>query len=295
MEEVNIKKYYSEFSFLRNLDDEEQIEIFNSSIGKSEIFKVGRCVFYYSYLAWDSNFFGLNTIRINFIDCPADFLINDDLREFEDFCKINFGLQYVFIEIPSEHIDLIQNLNLNNFRLIETRLHYYNDFTNGFTPGERFNVRAASNCDIDNLRSVAARMRNIYDRFHADRIFDVKIADAFLAKYIENAINGFADLVIVPNALNCQSNSFLTAVYQDAIVKYNNLKCAKMVLSAVDAESNKGWYLKLISEMTIMLREKGFNVIHCNTQATNRAVIKVWTKLGYQYGRCTHIFSKKYD
>jgi dTDP-4-amino-4,6-dideoxy-D-galactose acyltransferase len=155
-------------------------------------------------------------------------------------------------------------------------------------------VRLGTETDIPILRNVASKMRNIYDRFHADKVFDTTVADSFLSVYIENAIKGYSDIVIVPAVLNLPSKSFLTADYQYEYFEFSEKKIAKMVLSAVDSETNRGWYLKLISEMTIFLKSRGYQIVHFNTQSTNRAVIRVWNKLGFQYGRSTHILSKIY-
>ncbi|MFT4733094.1 MAG: dTDP-4-amino-4,6-dideoxy-D-galactose acyltransferase [Sediminicola sp.] len=75
--------------------------------------------------------------------------------------------------------------------------------------------------------------------------------------------------------------------------KFLNYKVSKMVLSAVSAETNKGWYVKLISEMTYLLKDLGVQAVHMNTQSTNRAVLNVWNKLGYRIGRTTHVLAKR--
>jgi dTDP-4-amino-4,6-dideoxy-D-galactose acyltransferase len=68
-------------------------------------------------------------------------------------------------------------------------------------------------------------------------------------------------------------------------------KISKMVLSAVSSDTNKGWYIKLISEMTFILKEIGAKSVFMNTQATNIAVLVTWEKLGYRLGRTTHILT----
>ena len=146
---------------------------------------------------------------------------------------------------------------------------------------------------INNIeqKSIASFMRNDYDRFHADWSFDKKKADEYLEVYIENSINGFADLVITPNQKGIPADSFLTANIFRESWKTLDYPISKMVLSAVSSQTNKGWYIKLITEMTYLLKEAGAKSVFMNTQATNTAVLVTWQKLGYRIGRTTHILS----
>jgi dTDP-4-amino-4,6-dideoxy-D-galactose acyltransferase len=134
-------------------------------------------------------------------------------------------------------------------------------------------------------------MRNDFDRFHSDIMFSTEVADNYLSTYVENSINGFADLVIVPNEQGVATDSFLTANYLKE--KWDSIghPISKMVLSAVSSKTNKGWYLKLISEMTYLLKENGAETIYMNTQSTNIPVLYTWEKLGYHIGRTTHLLS----
>jgi dTDP-4-amino-4,6-dideoxy-D-galactose acyltransferase len=150
-------------------------------------------------------------------------------------------------------------------------------------------VRQAHLADIPALNSTAIKSVNIYDRFHADSFFTESMADNFLAKYVENSVRGYADEVMVP--LTGDANAFLTANYIKSPNCLSNKKLAKMVLSAV-APERTGWYVKLIGEMTLKFKERNIDAAFMTTQSTNRAVLKVWNSFGYQFGRCTHIFSK---
>ena len=140
---------------------------------------------------------------------------------------------------------------------------------------------------------VAKEMKNEYDRFHADDVFSPKKADDFLATYIQQSLKGFADLVLTSNETGLPSDSFLTANYLKHEWEKTHVPVSKMVLSAVSSQTNKGWYKKLISEMTYHLIEQGAQYIFMNTQSTNRAVYHTWEQLGYKLGGVTHVFSKK--
>ncbi len=64
----------------------------------------------------------------------------------------------------------------------------------------------------------------------------------------------------------------------------------RIPLVAVRPE-RQGWHGRLLSEMSLLFRERGMEVVCMTTQATNRAVIRNCEKLGYRFGRLTHLFA----
>lgn len=292
--------YYSPFNFIRDIKStillDLEINKLKSLLDKESYFSITidekDFVFIFEKLDWDTSFFKKETyklINVLFEKKEENNLIKAT-EEFFKYIKKQKG-QYIFIEIPSEDTFLIQALNTAKFKLVETRLTYFNDNIQEYNYDKRYNVRKADFSDIDNLRKIASEMRNEYDRFHADTTFDPIIADSFLSKYIEEAIKGFSDVVIVPNEDNLKSDSFLTANYFENLWEILDKKVSKMVLSAVSSETNRGWYIKLISEMTYLMKNKKVECVFMNTQSTNRQVFRIWEKLGYKLGCTTHILS----
>jgi dTDP-4-amino-4,6-dideoxy-D-galactose acyltransferase len=209
----------------------------------------------------------------------------------ENFIQhIHSRYQYCFTEVPSEDLLLMQCLGKARFKLIETRLTYYCNSLDTFNQ-PRHDTRKATTDDTENLMRVAREMRNPFDRFHADTIFPTEIADEFLATYIQESLKGFADVVLTSATEGIPSDSFLTAKFLKHLWSDLGVNVSKMVLSAVSSKTNKGWYKKLISEMTYLLRDEGAEVIYMNTQSTNRAVISTWENLGYRFGCANHLFS----
>jgi dTDP-4-amino-4,6-dideoxy-D-galactose acyltransferase len=198
---------------------------------------------------------------------------------------------YIFTEIPSEDVYLMQALNESLFRLVETRMTYYLDLKN--YNNKRYNVREAIIGDIPNLKKVSSKMVNPYDRFHADVFYNKKVADNFLGVFAEESVKGFADYVLVPDEDGLPSDSFLTARYNKEWWGEINIKVSKMVLSAVSSTTNKGWYIKLISEMALHLKELGVDFVMMHPASTNKAVIHSYEKLGCKLGKVTHILSYK--
>lgn len=246
--------------------------------------------FIYQYLEWDSDFFKTPTYKLEFVlfDTINYTELTTAVAHFKEKIIKN---DYVFIEIPSEDIFVIQALNEKSFRLVETRMTYYLDL-NSFT-ADRYPVREATNEDIPNIKRVSSSMVNAYDRFHADVFMNKEKADSFLGVFAEESIKGFADYVMLPNQKGIPSDSFLTAKYYKNWWKKTDIKVSKMVLSAVSGDTNKGWYIKLISEMAHHLRYIGADYSIMHPASTNKAVIHTYEKLGCKLGKVTHILSAK--
>jgi len=289
--------FYSPYNFIRNIKRDFQTDVYISSLSSmnnkdhwKEIEVDGENhVFVTEYLSWDSNYFNTPTYKLNTVlfDHTSISTLSKAVSLFLDYFK---GQRfYSFIEIPSEDVLLLQALCLGGYKLIETRLTYFNDKLNNYDY-PRFGVREANLEDLNNLKRVAKEMRNDYDRFHADDFFSDSIADDFLSIYIEESIKGFVDVVLTPNVKSLPSDSFLTANFLKKDWGVFNYPMSKMVLSAV-SESNRGWYVKLISEMTYLLKDQGAKCVFMNTQSTNRAVYKTWGKLGYNLGGSVHVLS----
>lgn len=289
--------FYSPYNFIRVIDQQKQIQniviptlIGNNNTETSISLQGKQHLFFHEYLAWDTAFFNLPTYKLKTVlfNHQDVSILALAVKEFVT-STIPEGA-YLFIEIPSEDILLIQALGSAGFKLVETRLNYFRGNLENFNE-PRYPVKRATIADTDNLKRVAREMRNDYDRFHADTTFNVELADEFLSKYIEESLKGFADVVLTPNEPTIPSDSFLTAKFFKNEWDLLGKNVSKMVLSAVSNKTNKGWYAKLISEMTYLLREEGAEFIHLNTQSTNRAVFYTWEKLGYRLGSSTHVLS----
>ena len=289
--------FYSPYNFIQDIDREKQLSLIQSSFldTKTQLATVAveeeDFFFYQQFLPWDSDYFKVPTYKL--LGVLFENTIYSNLQKavctFVD-THISQNQGYYFIEIPSEDTMLIQALTANGFRFVETRLTYFRGNLTDLDIPQRYEVRKATKDDTFMLKQVARNTRNTYDRLHADTNFDVAIADEYLATYVENAIKGFADIVLIPNDSNYTSEAFLTANYLKHEWEVLNKNISKMVLSAV-APSCKGWYQKLITEMTYHLRDNGAEYIFMNTQSTNRAVFKIWERLDYQLGSTSHILA----
>jgi len=296
----SILVHYSPYSFLNTLDSGVLLEktVFEP-ICKDLINEETQCYkieinnisyeFLVKFLKWDTDYFKIPTYKLQLV------LFDDEKysnlkQACKEFIRVFFDeKKYCFCEIPSEDIKVIQALNEAGFKLVENRLTYYLDLGNfNF---ERFETRSASIDDSTNLMRVAREMRNPYDRFHSDNVYDPQLADEFLATYIQESLKGFADYTIVPAGDGVEPDAFVTAKYLIDQWSLIEEKISLMVLSAVSSKTCKGWYVKLISEMAYHLREQGANYAFMHPATTNRAVIHSYEKLGCKYGKCVHVLT----
>lgn len=277
-------------SFLKNIQKECKDGGLKSFLSPSN-----DVIVFYRHLPWDSDYFGIPTFRIDFLTTRHEKAlaiksISNCLDELTSNLRLLHKRFYIFSEVPAEAICSIQSFCQSKWKMIETRLTYFQESIERYEYPKRFPVRRATIEDIPGLRSTAMKARNRFDRFHADFFFSEDVADNFLATFVENSINGFADITLVPDPDQLLPNAFLTANILPSIAELPETKAARMILSAVD-ENRRGWYVKLISEMSYIFKEKGVNVAFMTTQSTNRAVIRTWEKLGYSLGKTSHVFT----
>ena len=246
---------------------------------------------YWRKLDWDTGFFGVSTFRVDYTTWAPGTgyaAIGAAFAALRASLAAQHTSFYLFAEVPCEDTGVIAGMGSAAWRLIETRITCYRDDLQQFEPKARYPVRSAGADDIPALRTSAIAAVNHFDRFHADDFFTSAEADSFLGTFVENSVKGFADEVIVP--LDGPANAFLTGNYVKSPATLASRKIGRMVLSAVSPE-RRGWYVKLIGELSQKFKERGLDTALMTTQATNRAVLKVWERHGYRFGRCTHIFS----
>lgn len=286
--------FYSPFNMLGAAKPcaEDFLQGLNADLatGAAQSIEVGGVRLIYRRLAWDSDFFRFPIFRLDYAHIPQGTpfsAVQAAVTALQAKLAAD-GDYYLFGEVPSEDTPLIAGLGSAGWRLIETRITCIHDELKNYEAPERTAVRDAQLEDIPTLRRAAVEAVNHYDRFQADDFFTQQMADDFLAIFVENSVKGFADEVIVP--AEGPADAFLTGKHFGPVPALGGLNVSKMVLSAV-LPSRKGWYTRLIGELSTRFREQGVQAAFMTTQATNRAVLKVWWRHGYRVGRCSHIFS----
>lgn len=292
--------FYSPYSFIRNLDSQQlvdetlinplEIDILNNRVKLVNIEVDNQPhIFISKYLDWDTNYFGFPVNRLEFIifNHQNKTLVNQAINKYvEEFINRN---EYFFMNVPCEDILLTQAFCNTSFQLIETRLNYVlSDLQNCTTVD--YPVRIADKNDIESLIQVAVKMRNRFDRVHADDAFTDEIADAYIGTFISQCIKGFADIVLVPDIPGVQPFGFLAANKPQNIL---GNKVAKLVLAGVDSSVQRGWLMKLLYQMILFMKDENADYLTTITQAANRPAIAVWEKAGFKLKHTTYIFSIK--
>lgn len=240
-------------------------------------------------LEWDSAFFGYDIVRLNSVVY--------DNENHPDLVPVlqawlallsQRGIRYVMSVVFPEDLCLVQALGQCGFELIESRITFHQKIAD-FTPKERYDIRKATDQDVDYLSAVAREMVNPFDRFHADRFINRKDADRLMSEWVRASIEGsFADFAIVPDVPKPQA--FCTVKSHQEKWHLWGVNLAQSVVLGAVAPSFKGWYRKLISESNIMLASMGAEHVFWKTQITNRAAIRTAEKLDYRFGRCEFVF-----
>ena len=290
--------FYSPFRFLHTVDKKALfVETFinplkqeiSEGVGTIKAVEVEgyRHYFVCRELPWDSAYFQRRVIRseiilfehrrANIVSKAVNKFIDETIRDND----------YILINVPCEDLLLLQGLAGTGFRLVETRLNYYFEGFPDAAPSV-FPVRRAGLQDIPALKDVAMRMRNKYDRVHADPAFTPEEGDAYLGTFIEESVKGFADMVLVPDMAGEKPFGFLAANNPKPVQGHN---IAKLVLAAVDNSVYKGWLYHLLAGVIFELKGQKTDILTTITQASNLPAIHTWEKAGFKLGFVTHVYS----
>lgn len=295
---------YSPYKFITNLNKEHLvsetviepllIELEDENVSVIEI-KEGQFIHFFiiKKLTWDTNYFGFGNYKILAVlyeHKNLDILIKAVNLFKNDYC--NDKKAYYFIDVPSEDVLLQQAFTGNSFRLIESRLNYYFDNIKDYKAEKRFETRLANEEDAAYLKKVAIKMRNNFDRVHADAQIDNTIADEYIGQFAFNSVMGFADFVLVPDIGKKPPIGFLALDKPSNIV---DLKVSKLVLAAIDNSTEKGWLYKLLSEAIYLLQDYKVDYLTTITQTSNISAFKTWEKFGFKLGFVTNILVFKND
>ncbi len=289
--------YYSPLSFLRgseNVLTTQFLDTLRLPIADNGLQCMGEKIrIWLRYLDWDSTYFSCPTYRLEFVDWDTEsqttaLEVSDVLSELNAELTVRHGKFYLFTEIPSEDVVMLQALNLSGLRLIETRLTYFYENLQHYSAPFCEEVRVATESDIKNIREVAAQARNGFDRYHADPFFSVEVADAYLAEYAEQCVLGLTDVVLVPNCDTLPADAFICGSLN--VTAPDGIRVGRLVLAAV-SNARRGWYRHLNNALLSWMKTNGMKYCVNTTQSTNRAVIHVCEQIGYHYGRSTHLFA----
>ena len=249
---------------------------------------LGTVYFLAEHLPWDSEHFGLRTVRVEQILFESAAGVSDDrhrllrlaLPMWNDLLARE-GVDYAFGTFDSRHTILLCELSTVGYVPLEVRVNYWRDLS-AYGYSRRYKVRLAGESDLDSLETTAALNVNPLDRFHADPILSPVKVDELMRLWARNSVlSGFADGVLVPD-MNPPDAFCTFRLHRDKWPKWR-VKAAQPVLAAVSG-SRSGWYVKIMSELSYHLKNEGADQAFMSTQLGNVAVIRAWQALGYSFG-----------
>ncbi len=245
-------------------------------------------------LAWDSQFFGYDVVRLDGIfptAPPLDRPRADYRKPLKSWLQTvrKRGARYVFAQVDPRDLATLRALGENRFSLIETRYLHHGPVLEPKL-GQRYPVRQATLDDIPSLARAASQAVNAYDRFHADPAIDADRAAELMEQWIAESVAGrMADVVIVPDVP--EPEAFVTYRYHRADWPRWGLPVVQGVLSAV-APQFRGWMGKLGPEVAYHLYGQGARYSWGTTQVTNRSIVWLAQDGGARFGRCEHVLRR---
>jgi dTDP-4-amino-4,6-dideoxy-D-galactose acyltransferase len=253
--------------------------------GKTHIFLLKK-------LVWDSSYFGFPNYKIIDVFYTHDtlLLLSKAVLKFkQEYCTEKRA--YYYIDTPSEKVLLTQALNINGFRLVESRLHYFYENIQEYSTLKRYPVRLAKINEAGVIGQIAKKMQNKFDRLHSDGFISNEIADNYIEKFAKNSVEGFADYVLATYK-NDIPFGFLAS---NKPQKINGHNVSQLVLAAIDNSIEKGWLYKLLSETIFLLKNLETDYLTTITQTSNISAFKTWEKFGFKLGFVSNILVFKND
>jgi dTDP-4-amino-4,6-dideoxy-D-galactose acyltransferase len=294
--------YYSPYFFLRQFPGELQQALFGAGAAKRWNQALGAETYHYvaanadvhwllRQLEWDSVYFGAPVYRLftGLFDYQTS---TPQLAQAAVALRQHLAARtaafYAFCVVPAEDVRLLQGLTAAGWQLVETRLTYYRDQLPAFDH-PRFPVRTAMAEEAAHIGQIAARVRNPYDRLHADARFSDARADAYLGQYAQNTVAGkLAAVVLVPDVVGLPIDSFLAISDLESDVAALGAQLSRVLLTAV-GPANRGWHIKLVAETLHRARGLSHEAVLMTTQATNHAIFRNCEKLGFRLGSTSHV------
>ena len=286
--------FYHPYNFLLTPSQSERLFLFELEAAKAS----GKAIYInddsgnsltYELLAWDSEFFGRPIYKIHFLSLTPNSSITHIEALLDKLCsslhKPNVGF-YFFIEVASEDLEVLETVSRRGWKLIETRLTYFNTDISVIGSTIQDQVRLATHDDIDELRNTAIVAKNHFDRFHSDSYFSDDEIDRFMGIFIENSVKGREDYVVVPKT------GLANAFFAGSKVQIDeHIAVGRMTLSAVSTD-RKGWHLNVTQGLCHYFIQDQIKTAVMTTQSTNRAVLTNLMKLNFRFGRSVHVFSR---
>lgn len=225
---------------------------------------------------WDSNHFGLNFAKINFINAKGDY--SEKCSIIKKLLKKVDGLKYdyVFLRWDTKDLPVIHSLEDTGYRFIinsVTLIHTLKKLDNLNSP---INVRTCRNEDAPQLEDLA-RNSFTFDRFHADPELDKEKCDSLHSEWAKNCCKGgLADKIFITEI------SGRIAGFSACKIDKDN-KIGTFVLLGVSPDfRNKGVGAILLNATLDFLKNNNTTLVELRTELTNHPAVNLYQQLGFK-------------
>ena len=213
---------------------------------------------------WDSRYFNIPFYRLEFAEWDESATYSAEALA-QNFRVLTLelsdlhGRYYLFSEIPSEDLAMLQVMGYVGARLTETRLTYFREDLQQFDWPIRSIVRLATKADMPALRGIVMDARNRFDGYHVEPLFPKSVPDEYLATFIESSMNRFTYVVTVTANVESLAGTFFTANLTPRKDCSEGPNLGRIVLVAV-GEGRSGCHLCLMTEISYHLKNYGVQV-----------------------------------
>ncbi len=249
-----------------------------------------------SLSALDEKRFGIVTAKAT-LDANDD--ANDDAnaanfkQKVLNWCEKE-NVQLLIARVPTEQIDLVQELEQAGFILTDTLVYFRNkhlvETEIGLTEldGE-FSWRIAVPGDSEDIAQLATKVFSDYGgHYHADRRLNRSDCDLVYVSWAENScVKSACSDVMLLVTYESKPVGFLTIKMQEAD------ETGEIMLNGVHPDfQGKGLYRSLILLAKKWAIQQQLKQLVVSTQITNLAVQKVWCRQGFEPHKSVYTFHK---
>lgn len=241
-------------------------------------------------LGWDSRVLGLPAARVAFLELAEEARTSRATAlkaaralgtALANTMRAS-GARHVSARLDARDIVLIQALEEQGFRFVDSILRFALDLHPLLRQADDVVVRDARIEDLDRLRELAAS-GFIYDRFHNDPALPSTVADRLHAEWVENAVRGgYGCGVLVAEAEGRPAGFFILS--EDPLARETlGVGIGTLVLITVAPEARRRGIARALSlASAVRLRERGNRFAEVGTQLANIPASNTYLTAGFR-------------
>jgi hypothetical protein len=221
----------------------------------------------------------LDEMRFGVITAKMNFECDDNLNEVIDWC-MEKNTKFLIVRISTEHINLVQEMERNDFMLTDTLVYFRNKKIEKtlINLPDGYSWRLANLNDADEVEILATQTFVGYKgHYHADQNLAKKDCDLVYSSWAANSCKNkiLADAVIL--ILKGQEIAAFAT-----LKKVEDYMCEGVLFGVAPNHQGKNLYSSLMDLAQQWALNNSFCQMSVSTQITNLAVQKVWCRQGFE-------------